>query len=107
MNTKSHPFRTILIAIALIVMLGFFYFGIWPYIFGAKKMETFCEQITPGMQANEIFGLISDTDYKYVKNKGKNVDIILIIDSDASGRFICEVAMDGDKVVNASYVKND
>ena len=39
--------------------------------------------------------------------RAKNVNTILIIDSDASGRFICEVAMDGDMVVKASYVKND
>jgi hypothetical protein len=34
-------------------------------------------------------------------------DLTPAIDSDASGRFICEVAMDGDKGVQASYVNND
>ena len=86
MNTKSHPFRTIFIAIALMVIPGFIYYGIWPYIFGGKKMMSFCEQITPGIHSKDVFELISITDYKYVENKDKNADTILIIDSDASGR---------------------
>lgn len=42
-----------------------------------------------------------------MNNKPRRFRTILIIDSNASGRFICEVAVDGDKVVKASYVKND
>ena len=55
----------------------------------------------------DVLELISKTDYKYVENKSKNDYSILVIDSNASGRFICDVAVDGDKVVKASYIKND
>ena len=107
MSTKSRQFRSISSAIAIVIILAFIYFGIIPYIFGGKKMEAFCEQVTPGMQSKEVYKLIAQTDYKYLENKGQNPQTIIIIDSEASGRFICEVAIEQDKVIDASYVIND
>ena len=107
MSNKLRQFRITRYAIAIMVILAFIYFGIIPYIFGGKKMETFCGQLAPGMQSKEVYELIAQTDYKYLENKGQNPQTIIIIDSEASGRFICEVAIHQDKVIDASYAIND
>ena len=107
MSNKQRQFRITRYAIAIIVILAFINFGIIPYIFGGKKMKTFCGQFAPGMQSKEVYELIAQTDYKFLENKGPNTQTIIIIDSEASGRFICEVAIEQDKVINASNVIND
>jgi hypothetical protein len=78
-----------------------------PFIFGGEKMKTFCQQITPGMPSNEAYKLIEQTHYRFLENKEGENHTITIIDSKAMGRFICEVALDQDKVIDARYVYND
>jgi hypothetical protein len=107
MPNKSSLVKIVRNAIAMTIILGFVYFGIMPFIFGGKNMESFCSQVTPGMHLNEVYKLIEQTDYKFIENSEGDIQTITIIDSKAMGRFICEVDLDQDKVMGASYVAND
>ena len=93
--------------IALIIIVTFIYLGLMPFVFGEKKMKTICSQIIPGQQSIEVHNLIKKYSYKVIEKKEGNNIIITIIDSKAMGRFICEVVLNQDKVVEAKYIKND
>jgi hypothetical protein len=109
MNEQSRSFKIkrSQIAIIILLILAFVYFGMIPFFYGGKKMKTFCIKITPGMQTNEVYKLIEQTQYKFLENKEGAYHTIIIIDSKAMGRFICEVTLDQDKVIDATYVYND
>ena len=93
--------------IAVCIILAFFYFGVMPFVFGGKKMKTFCRQITPGMSSSEIYTLIEQTHYRLFENKEGDKHTITIYDAKAMGRFTCEVALDQNKVIQARHVYND
>lgn len=70
-------------------------------------MKTFCQQISPGLSLNEVHKLTEQTHYKLLENKEGNKHTITIIDGKAIGRFICEVTLDHNKVIEAKYIYND
>ena len=107
MTNKLSPFRILRNIIAVFIILAFLYFGVLPFVFGGKKMKTFCQQITPGMPSSEIYTLIEQTHYKLLENKEGDKHTITIYDAKAMGRFICEVALDQNKVIQARHVHND
>jgi hypothetical protein len=89
------------------IILAFLYFGVLPFVFGAKKMKTFCQQITPGLSSNEVYNLTEQTHYKYLEDKEGNKHTVIIIDGKAMGRFSCVVTFDHSKVIEAKYTHND
>ena len=107
MKNKLNFSKILKNALVVLIIVAIIYFGIMPFVFGGKKMKTFCRQLTPGMQSNEVYKLIKQTHYKFLEKKDRNNHTITIIDSKAMGRFICEVALYQDKVVEAKYVYND
>ena len=54
------------------------------------------------MQTNEVYQLIEQTEHEFWENKKAANHTITIMDSKAIGRFICEVALDRDKVIMQS-----
>jgi len=107
MKNKQNTSKIVKNVLAILIIFAVIYFGIMPFIFGGKKMKTFCRQITPGMQSNEVYKLIEQTHYKFLKNKEGANHTVTIIDSKAMGRSICEVAFRQDRVIEARYVYND
>ncbi len=107
MNNKLNTPKFVKNVLAILIILAVIYFGIVPFLLGGKKMETFCSQITPGMQVKEVYKSIDQTRYKYLENKEGDSHTITIIDSKAMGRFICEVALSQNNVVEVRYVYND
>ena len=107
MNNKLNASKIVKNALAVLIIVAVIYFGVMPFVFGGKKMKTFCNQITPGLQSNEVYKLIEQTHYKFFEKKDRNNHTITVIDSKAMGRFVCEVALYQDNVVEAKYVYND
>ena len=107
MSKKSRPSRIIKNIVGVFIILVFLYFGVLPFVFGAKKMRTFCQQITPGLPTNEVHRLIEQTHYKCLEFKEGDKHTLTIVDGKAMGRFICEVTLDHNKVIEARYIFND
>jgi hypothetical protein len=107
MSDKNKRFPTIRNVIAISILVAFVYLGIMPFISGGKKMKSLCIEITPGMTLGEVHQLIEQNHYKFIENKNGDSRTITIIDSKAMGRFICEVSLDRDKVVETKYIYND
>ncbi|MFC1830240.1 hypothetical protein ACFL0O_11595 [Thermodesulfobacteriota bacterium] len=70
-------------------------------------MKKFCDQITVGMQLDDVYKLVEQTHYRYKERKEGDKHLITIIDTRAMGRFICQVTLIQDKVIEARYVYND
>jgi hypothetical protein len=98
--------RTLINVVGVLIILTFIYFGVLPFVFGAKKMQTFCQQITPGLSVDEVYRLTEQTHYKLLEIK-EGEHTLSIIDGKAMGRFICEVTLDHNKVIEAQYIHND
>jgi hypothetical protein len=98
--------RTLINVVGVLIILFFLYFGVLPFVFGAKKMQTFCQQITPGLSVDEVYRITKKTHYKLLEIK-EGEHTLTIIDGKAMGRFICEVTLDHNKVIEATYIHND
>jgi hypothetical protein len=107
MTNKSRPLRILKNVIGVIIILFVLYFGLLPFVFGAKKMKSFCQQITPGLATSEVYKLTEQTHYRLLEVKEGDLESLTIIDAKAMGRFICEMTLDHDKVIEARYIFND
>jgi len=107
MSNKSRRSRIIKNVIGVFIILVFLYFGVLPFVFGAKKMKTFCQQLTPGLSANEVSKSAEQTRYKLLESKEEDKHTMTIIDGKAMGRYICEVTLEHNKVIEARYIFND
>ena len=107
MSDKPRSFRSIKNVVGVFIILVFLYFGVLPFVFGSKKMKTFCQQITPGMQFNEVYELTKQTHYKHLEEKEGNKHTVIMVDGKAMGRFSCVVTLDHNKVIEAKYTHND
>lgn len=67
-------------------------------------MRAFCEAISVGELAGAILARADNLGYSNRKLENEQV---LIIDSRAMGRFICELSISDGKIVGATYVHND
>ena len=71
-------------------------------------MENLCRQITVGMPSSEIYKFFKGKNRYRIKDyKEENKRRILIIDTKAMGRFICDVSLKDNKVEKAKYIFND
>jgi hypothetical protein len=104
---KSKTSRTLKNVVGVFILLAFLYFGVLPFLLGGKKMKSFCQQITPGLSANEVYKLTEQTNYKILDSKEGDKHTLIIYDAKATGRFICEVTADHNKVIEAKYIHND
>ena len=90
--------------LAGLLLLGIFGYIVYPFIVGDENMESFCTAIGAG----ELIGVVSAraTDFGYSSRVLESQSKVLIIDSSAMGRYICEVSLSDDKVTIAKYVPN-
>ena len=59
------------------------------------------------MRKNKSYKLTKQSHYKLLEIKENDKHTITIIDGRAMGRFICEVSIENNKVVEAEYIYND
>ena len=90
--------------LAGLVALGIFGFVIYPFIVGDENMELFCTSIQAGELSDVVFARAKESGYSSRVLEGQSK--VLIIDSGAMGRYICEVSLADDKVTGAIYVPN-
>jgi len=90
--------------LAGLLLLGFFGYIVYPFIVGDENMQVFCSDIRAGELMNAVSARANDSGYSIRAVEGQNK--VLIIDSAAMGRFICEVTSSDDKVTSTQYVPN-
>ncbi len=89
-------------AIGLLLIGGFSYL-IYPFMVGGTKMQSFCEAIQVGELEEKVLARADDHGYTSRElEKGR----LLLIDSRAMGRFICDISISDGKIVEVSYVHN-
>ena len=87
-----------------LLLLGISGYLFYPFLVGDENMESFCTTIRVGELMNVVFARASDSGYSSRVLEGQNK--VLIIDSVAMGRYICEVSLSDDKVIGKQYVPN-
>jgi hypothetical protein len=87
-----------------LVILGIFGFVVYPFVVGNENMESFCTTIQAGELTDVVFTRAKESGYSSRVLEEQNK--VLIIDSGAMGRYICEVSLSDDKVIGTKYVPN-
>ena len=87
-----------------LVALGIIGFVVYPFIVGKENMELFCTTIQAGELSDVVFTRAKESGYSSRVLEGQSK--VLVIDSGAMGRYICEVSLANDKVIGAKYVPN-
>ena len=87
-----------------LVILGIFGFVVYPFVVGDENMESFCTTIQAGELTDVVFTRAKESGYSSRVLEEQNK--VLIIDSSAMGRYICEVSLSDDKVIGTKYVPN-
>jgi hypothetical protein len=90
--------------LAGLFLLGIFGYIVYPFIVGDRNMESFCTTIRAGELMSVVSARATDAGYSNRVLEGQNK--VLIIDSGAMGRYICEVSLSDDKVISTNYVPN-
>jgi len=90
--------------IAGLLILGFIGYTVYPLLVGDGKMRSFCTTIRTGESKSVVLARAMDSGYSSRELEGQNQ--ILIIDSRAMGRYICDVSLSDDKVTGSKYVPN-
>ena len=87
-----------------ILIAGFIGYAVYPLFVGSGKMETFCASVLIGELTENLLAQAAESGYssREVEKPGR----ILIIDSKAMGRHICEVTISNSKVTGAKYIYN-
>lgn len=77
------------------------------YVFalGEKRMKAFCGELRIGMSIDAISNKAAAHDYKIFTNDPNQP--LLIVDSEAMGRFICEVHFEQGRASKVTFVYND
>ena len=96
--------RNLMKHLAGLLLLGILGYSVYPFIVGDENMESFCTTIGAGELMSVVSARATDSGYSSRELEGQNK--VLIIDSGAMGRYICEVSLSNDKVVSTKYVPN-
>lgn len=94
-------FRVLAIAIVGVI----FYVGVWPFIVGGSRMETFCSSLSYGLSVADVTRLAAQKDYR-LGHLSKDQQAF-VHESRSMGRFLCALEFREDRLVSAKYVFND
>jgi len=87
-----------------LVTLGIFGFIVYPFIVGDENMESFCTTIQAGELTDVVFTRAKKSGYSIRMLEKQNT--VLVIDSGAMGRYICELSLSDGKVIGTKFVPN-
>jgi hypothetical protein len=89
-----------------IILLGvFFYIGVWPFIIGGSRMESFCSSLTNGLSFKEVEKLAIQKGYRMGRLSKEQQAIIH--EPRSMGRFLCVLKFRDDRLTSAKYAYND
>ena len=89
-----------------IALLGaFFYFGLWPFIVGGSRMESFCTSLSNGLSIAQVESLAVQNGYRL--SRLSKEQRALVHEPRSMGRFICIVEFREERLVSAKYALND
>lgn len=95
--------RTWIIRIIGLLLIGGFSYVVYPFVMSGTQMHSFCEAIQVGESEERVLARVDKRGYTSRElEKGR----ILLIDSRAMGRFICDISISDGKIVGATYVHN-
>jgi hypothetical protein len=95
--------KTWKIRIVGLLLLGGLSYVVYPFVVGGTQMQSFCEAIQVGELEEKVLARVDNRGYtRRELEKGR----LLIIDSGAMGRFICDISISDGKIVEATYVHN-
>lgn len=89
-----------------IAIIGtFFYIGIWPFILGGSRMETFCTTLHGGLSIAEVENLARNEGYRlnYLPKEQR----AFVHEPRSMGRFICNLELSEERLKSAKYFLND
>ena len=87
-----------------LLLAGGLAYLVYPFVVGGSKMQSFCEAIALGEPKEVVVARASAIGYSTSEpGNGR----MLIIDSAAMGRYICDVSIADGRVSEAAYVFND
>ena len=90
-----------------IILLGVIVFAIYPFVVGERQMEKFCATVGSGEMKSELMMRANAKKYAVRETEVNGKEMVLVIDSSAMGRFICEVKLEEGMVTSSRYVFND
>ena len=70
-------------------------------------MQQFCSSILPGEAKIELFKRAKTAHYSIKESDYNGADRVLIVDSRAMGRYICDVTLEENRVATFKYISND
>jgi hypothetical protein len=50
--------------LGIALLCAFFYFGLWPFIVGGSRMESFCSSLSNGLSVAEVTSLATQKGYR-------------------------------------------
>ncbi len=98
--------RKIIFSLLGSALLGaVFYIGVWPFIVGGSRMESFCRSLSNGFSVSEVASLAAKKGFRmnYLSKEQR----ALVHEPRSMGRFICVLEFREDRLVSAKYVFND
>ena len=95
-----------MLALAVAAVAVGLYLGVRPFVSGNSGMKAFCESLSTGMGLQDIDSRAKARGYKVMPSRDGQQPI-LIVDSAAMGRFICQVRTENDRLVSTRYILND
>lgn len=87
-----------------VLVLGFAYLFIWPFVVGGQRMQAFCASVPLGTSLTQLQSSVAAEGYRLALGQD---GIGLIHDRRAFGRFICQVTLSQNRVVAKHYSFND
>jgi hypothetical protein len=97
--------RKIMKKIGGVLILALMIYVIYPIVVGDGNMESFCSGIDVGETKDEAVKRAIESGYEV--RQSAEEQLLLIVDANAMGRFICEVSISANRVTNTRYVLND
>ena len=86
------------------MLIGGFIYLVYPFTVGGTKMQSFCETIQIGELEENVMARADDQGYTRRELENGR---LLLINSRAMGRFICDVSISDGKIAGVTYVHND
>lgn len=106
MRVGSMSRRKVIFSFLDIALLGaFFYIGLWPFIVGGSRMESFCSSLSNGWSVAEVASLAAQKVYR-LSSLSKE-QRALVHEPRSMGRFLCALEFREERLVSAKYVLNE
>ena len=87
------------------LLCAFFYIGLWPFIVGGSRMESFCSSLSKGLSVTEVASLAAQKGYRL--SRLSKEQRALVYEPRSMGRFVCVLEFREERLVSAKYVPND